>query len=426
MELLPKGERYFAACACKEFYKSLKRKSPAGFMTCRRTAVSSFQRAEWLLSHEKPEWLVEDGIFFAAKEGDICVIELLRSHGCKWKHGMISNAAERGHWKMVEWMIDNECPWHKDWLSHYAAEQGRIDILKLLKKIGCVFDEVTLECASRCGHLDVLEYLREQECPYNKTVSRIAAFRGHLHILEYLQENGYRLSRDAARSASDHGHWGVVDWLLRHGLESDAYLSYNAAAQGRADLLEWLHSINCEFDTYTFTNAARAGNLAVLDWLHAQNCPCVDADVFESAARFGNLNVIEWLFEKGYIGDGEACISAAQNGHLDVLKYLYSRGVRGTSLCMHETFRWAACRLNTDMVTYLEGQGCERDAVVCSISAATHSNLAMLEWLNSRGLFCWDKEMLHIKNKEKRRVVLKFGKDLCIHISAYIGSVSEQ
>ncbi len=65
-----------------------------------------------------------------------------------------------------------------EYTAHYtiddAVEAGNLKCLKLLRKQGCPWDEVTCEAAAYGGHLECLKYLHKNGCPWDERSSRVS------------------------------------------------------------------------------------------------------------------------------------------------------------------------------------------------------------------------------------------------------------
>ena len=70
-----------------------------------------------------------------------------------------------------------------------AAENGHLNCLDYLHKIGLDWDEFTCAWAALGGHLDCLMYAREKGCPWDKRTCAWAAEYGQLECVRYAHEN---------------------------------------------------------------------------------------------------------------------------------------------------------------------------------------------------------------------------------------------
>src|SRR5690625_2474414 len=59
---------------------------------------------------------------------------------------------------VVQWAIDNGCPWTED-LCSFASHQGVLPVLQYLHQNGYDWDEYTGGCAAQNNHLVILEWL---------------------------------------------------------------------------------------------------------------------------------------------------------------------------------------------------------------------------------------------------------------------------
>jgi hypothetical protein len=89
------------------------------------------------------EWSIEqgyrhifDGSFckIAAEEGNLEILQWLRSQGCPWWYGRFNNATEMGHAavrgkniNLLRWVIEQGCPWDEQHACERAFGSGHFD-----------------------------------------------------------------------------------------------------------------------------------------------------------------------------------------------------------------------------------------------------------------------------------------------------------
>jgi hypothetical protein len=64
------------------------------------------------------EWR-ESHMFSAANSGSLEVVKWLRANGCPWDEDACRRAA-RGHWDILQYLVDNKCPGWKEAAIQYA------------------------------------------------------------------------------------------------------------------------------------------------------------------------------------------------------------------------------------------------------------------------------------------------------------------
>ena len=78
----------------------------------------------------------------------------------------------------------------EEYLCKAAARSGQLEELKVLRAVGCPWDEWTCTGAAYGGHLEMLQWARANECPWDSETCAIAAFKGHLEVLQWACANG--------------------------------------------------------------------------------------------------------------------------------------------------------------------------------------------------------------------------------------------
>ena len=105
------------------------------------------------------------------------------------KHMICGYAAKYGHFDILKWARENNCPWDAH-TCVYAAENGHFEILKWAREQNCEWNSYVCTRAACRGHIDILKWAREQRCPWDNQTCTYAAIGGQLEILKYVRENG--------------------------------------------------------------------------------------------------------------------------------------------------------------------------------------------------------------------------------------------
>lgn len=103
----------------------------------------------------------------AARNGDIPILQYLRSVDCYWDYRTCSSAAKHGQLATLKWANENGCPWTADTCAR-AAENGHIDIVKWARRNVCPVDINTCEYAALGGHLAILTWARKTGCKWDE------------------------------------------------------------------------------------------------------------------------------------------------------------------------------------------------------------------------------------------------------------------
>lgn len=283
------------------------------------------------------EFLIEQGCPLdrracsaGAGSGDPEVIASLRKAGCPWDAETCAKAAEGGHLALLRRLVTEwKCPMDERAMEG-AAFAGRMDIIEFLRSSGCDWDERAIAMASHGGHAEIVELLRSGGCPWDERACKFAiSSSGNLAILQSLIDRGCPCHPDSCLAvAAWRGHIAVARYLIdRWGQELlRPVVACLAARGGHIVLLTELIRLGCPLNEDVFRGAARQGHVAVLSKLEACNCPW-SRRACEAAARGGHLRALSYLFEAGCPCGVEAHWQAVRMGHDHVLDYLRQVGV---------------------------------------------------------------------------------------------------
>jgi hypothetical protein len=192
-------------------------------------------------------------IAVSAAVESVSLMEWARSAGCPLTAKTCTRAADAGKLEVLQWLRGQNppCPWGAPYtLTRRAAKHGHLAILQWALENGCPWNERTCEAAAMGGQLHVLQWLRSQSppCPWGERTCESAAFGGHLALLQWARANGCP--------------WG--GWTCAF-----------AAKGGHLDVLKWLRDNGCPWDQMTCTWADWEGHLDVLQWARENGCPRV-------------------------------------------------------------------------------------------------------------------------------------------------------
>ena len=71
-------------------------------------------------------------------------------------------------------------------ISHNAAKNGYLNVLKYARANGCSWNEETCAIAAEGGHLEVLKYLHENGCPWDAYARVLARRYLQGEVIRYL------------------------------------------------------------------------------------------------------------------------------------------------------------------------------------------------------------------------------------------------
>jgi hypothetical protein len=140
---------------------------------------------EWKRPYHHPSILC----CIAAREGNLTVLNYLRSIQCPWGYWTCASAAENGHLDVIKWCRQNGCPWDSRTCEN-AAENGHLDVIQWCHENGCPWESPTSEYGAANGHIDVFKWCRQNGCPWDKSTCEALESEGHYDVLQWSFENG--------------------------------------------------------------------------------------------------------------------------------------------------------------------------------------------------------------------------------------------
>ncbi|KAJ7585110.1 Pfs, NACHT and ankyrin domain protein [Mycena floridula] len=331
----------------------------------------------------------------AARRGHIDIVKLLLEKNAdpaaadQYKRTPLSYAARWGHIDIVKLLLEknadpaaadeyqgplflekNADPAAADQYQRtplsYAAEEGHIDIVKLLLEKNAdpaaadEYKRTPLSYAARQGHIDIVKLLLEKNADpaaadeYKRTPLSYAARRGHIDIVKLLLEKNAdpaaadQYKRTPLSYAARRGHIDIVKLLLEKNADpaaADQYkrtpLSY-AARRGHIDIVKLLLEKNAdpaaadEYQRTPLSHAARWGHIDIVKLFLEKNADPAAADQdqrtpLSHAAEGGHIGIVKLLLEKNADPaaadqDQRTLLSyAAEEGHIDIVKLLLEK-----------------------------------------------------------------------------------------------------
>jgi len=124
--------------------------------------------------------------------------------------------------------------------SYTAAENGHLNCLKVLYKIGCGWNERTCAYASENGHLECLEYLYNNGCPWDENTCSRAASKGKLECLKYAHENDCPWDRFTCEYAAENNHLNCLEYAICNGCD------YEITYFNKKNIQEFILKLKCE------------------------------------------------------------------------------------------------------------------------------------------------------------------------------------
>lgn len=236
---------------------------------------------------------------FAAEEGRIDMLELIYARDPNAHRNIIASITYSG--KVAEFGVDN------GWTPmHFAAFGGSVEAMEWLKDKGLRIDVNSpmcswspIHCAAYGGQVNAMQWLKGQGVDVNATNN------------SWQQEAG----KTPMHSAAKGGQVDAMEWLKKQGADVNAnrdiahggewYPMHEAAIGGHIVAMNWLKGQGGKLSETLMGNAARHGQIEVMNWLVRQGMTNVDmpsngawAPIYH-AVTGGQIKAMEWLKEKG-------------------------------------------------------------------------------------------------------------------------------
>ena len=186
-----------------------------------------------------------------------------------------AEAASRGYSHMLEWLVEQGCPWKattEEMLK--AVERGCLTTVKLASEKGCKWDSWTCYTAALNGHFDVFKWALRNGCPCDDTFTTAnLAQNGELEMLKVARKYGCPWDERTCANAAENGHLEVLKWAKENGCPWDEWTCTNAAAKGHLEVLRWARDHKCPWTYKTYSRAKSSGNSELFEYVQDQGCP---------------------------------------------------------------------------------------------------------------------------------------------------------
>ena len=285
--------------------------------------------------------------YVAASSGHFQLLKWAKDQGYEITPDIVVSAASGGHMDIIEWI--GYVP-HCETVPELLAKFGDLNKLQMAVNLGYKLTVQVMKEAAEGGHFDILQWSREQGCPWNVRVCSSAVQGGQLEILKWLRQEGCPWDYVVCNGAFEHGYVEVFRWILTNGFTEtdgicDCACEYNrldflqvarsfgcpwdestcAAGARNFEILRYLKDHGCPWDNCTFIEAVSEGKREVLEWLYENKCPWSE-EVCTAAAYQGDLETLQWLRQHGCPWDENTCDVASEKGHDDVLFWAIRNG----------------------------------------------------------------------------------------------------
>lgn len=280
-------------------------------------------------------------------------------------------------------------------LLDYAAEAGRLDIVKKLVEMGasptqkCSMGHEPVHAAARGGAVEVLDYLVAQGASLDAsttsgiTVAHSAAFTGQVKVLEYLTGKGVNIltkdnfGRTPLANACLGGSIPTVEFMLKNGAslkESSSYGSLVFDAR-TVEMMKYLESKGLDIAATANTGstalrlAAQRGDTDLVRYLHKRGQSLNDSQegtpTVVMAGYSGSVQTLRYFYDNGVdmlqtgTGGWQVITTATRSGSVLAVKFLQSLGadltIRNTD--QSTLMNHAAAVGSIEMMKYLQSEG---------------------------------------------------------------------
>ena len=155
---------------------------------------------------------------------------------------------------------------------NFAAKKGNVDLLDYLHQNNCLCESIIYQYAAFYGHLNILKYLHKNSHPWNILTCYIAAGSGNLNCLIFAHENGAPWDEWTSTSAASNGHLNCLRYAHENNCSWDKWTCAYAAKEGHLNCLIYLHENGCSWDKLTILNAKNNNHLNCLQYALENGC----------------------------------------------------------------------------------------------------------------------------------------------------------
>ena len=124
-------------------------------------------------------------------------------------------------------------------ISLYAARGGQLEVLQWLSLQGAALSPHMCTWAAEGGHLAVLQYAHQNGCAWDSSTCEAAAGGGHLAVLQYAHQNSCTWGPAVCSAAAELGNLSILRWLRQHGCPWDWRTTSAAAVGDHLEVLRW-------------------------------------------------------------------------------------------------------------------------------------------------------------------------------------------
>lgn len=256
--LLP-FDLYMLRLACRHLWFSLTNKC---FHV--REAVVNIERLAFAWSLQSfPRENYTYHLELAARAGNLPVVEWFACRNLHASQVVLEAAAKFAHVNIIRWLRGRYCLFLNSNVAQLAATSGDIETMFLLRTYGLRWDLITTITAAQRLDKKMLNWLIEHECPWDLTVCvRNGIQNCNIAMLEWLFDQGYCTVANYPYNAGIAAIWTgclpVLQWLTSKGCIQD-FDGCVVLAIMRSDMLQvqWLLRTVCVWRPHYLELATR-------------------------------------------------------------------------------------------------------------------------------------------------------------------------
>lgn len=219
----------------------------------------------------------------------------------------------------------------------YAAELGKLDLVKYFISKGASDMNRGLTYASRGGQNDVVKFFLARDARDFFWPLKYAALKGHRYLIDLFlsmrQDWDENTINEAMSSAAEGGHRDLVDLFIQKGADDWLQGAIGAAKGGHEDLVDFFISHGVKnrhrYEDVILSSAAKGGHIHLVEKYikTAGGKDGLEWGVI-SAAKNGHKNIVELLLKLKIKRDAldSALYDAAEAGYVDIVNLLLANG----------------------------------------------------------------------------------------------------